>query len=199
METTARGRRSWILVDLIFWHADTFSFTVSVGNPPQNFSVLPATNLQNTWVPIADDCHLLNVTNCGSKRGVWPFSNNPSPGFQSNLSSTWQLIGLYELDQDRFLGYSGNGFSGYDTVGLVSNNVSWTLQIKHQAVTAYASPSFWLGQMGLAKKGMNYGLEKRPESFLTNLKTEKMIPSLSFGYTAGASYSTCVINLPYYS
>lgn len=96
---------------------------------------------------------------------------------------------MYELSQDKFLGYSGNGFSGYDTVGLMSNNVSWAIQIKQQAVTAYASPSFWIGQIGLAKKGINFGREKWYDGFLTSLKSENIIPSLSFGFTAGASYS----------
>ncbi|KAJ4302663.1 hypothetical protein N0V90_001552 [Kalmusia sp. IMI 367209] len=164
------------------------AFTISVGTPPQNFSVLPATNGQNTWIPIADDCKMLNITDCGSERGVLPFNNSPSPGFQSNFSTTWELIGLYRLGQNNFLGYIGNGVSGYDTVGFVSNNITQTLQIKHQAVTAYATSSFWLGQIGLGKRGMNFRQNERPESFLTNLKDAKIIPSLSYGFTAGASY-----------
>ena len=143
------------------------------GTPLQSFEVLPATNGPNTWVPIADDCERLNISGCSLKRGLLPFNNSPSPGFQSNYSTTWELIGLYQLGQDVFLGYTSNGASDYDTVGLVSNNTSQMLQIDHQVVTAYANPSFWLGQIGLGKRGLYFRQNARPESFLTNLETPK--------------------------
>ncbi|KAF1976707.1 acid protease [Bimuria novae-zelandiae CBS 107.79] len=164
------------------------TFTIAVGNPPQEFAVLPATNVANTWVPIADDCKALNISDCGSKRGVYPFNNTISPGFQSNFSSTWENIGLFELGQNAFLGFSGNGAFGYDTVGLVRGDASQTVQIDHQPVTAYASPDFWLGEIGLGNRGMNLGQHDHPASFLTNLKEAGGIPSRSFGYTAGAPY-----------
>jgi hypothetical protein len=164
------------------------SFTIHVGTPPQNFSVLPNTNGQNTWVPIADDCLALNITNCGQLRGVLPFNNANSPGFQNNLSDTWELIGLFQNGQNKQLGFTGNGLSGYDTVGFITDNVTAVTEIEHQAVTAFASSNIWLGQIGLSRRGMNFRQDERPESFLTNLRNLGMIPSLSFGYTAGASY-----------
>ncbi|KAF2469283.1 acid protease, partial [Lindgomyces ingoldianus] len=163
-------------------------FVIQVGTPAQNFSVLPATNGQNTWVPIADDCQNLNTTNCGASRGVFPFHNAQSPGFQTNLSLTWKPIGLFELGQNSNLGFTGNGLSGYDIVGFVSDNDSSATYIDQQPVTAYATPNFWLGQMGLSIRRMNFRQDEHPNSFLTNLRDRGVIPSLSFGYTAGAPY-----------
>lgn len=168
-------------------------FTLAVGNPQQQFAVLPATNIPNIWVPIADDCRALNLTDCGSKRGVSPFNNADSPGFQNNLSSTWDSIGTFKLGQDAFLGYTGNGAFGYDTVSLIRGDASQTVTNNDTAVTAYASPNFWLGQLGLGNRAMNLGPDDQPSSFLTNLKKNGTIPSLSYAYTAGAPYRSTKI------
>lgn len=141
------------------------SFTVYVSTPPQNFSVLPATNASNILVPIADDCLALNISNCRDLHGVLPYDNAASPGFQSNLPTIWELLGLYQLGQNRNLGFSGNGLSAHDTVGFIGDNVTANIGIKHKPVTAFASPNIWLGELGLLKKGMNFRQDERPESF----------------------------------
>lgn len=150
--------------------------------------MLPATNGQNIYVPVVDECRALNISNCGPRRGIFPFHNSASLGFQSNYSSTWKTIGLYELDQNTFLGFSGTGLFGYDTISLPETR----LQSNNQVVTAYANPEFWVGQIGLSTRMMNFRPSEQPESFLTSLKAEKAIPSLSFGYTAGAYYSKLI-------
>ncbi|ORY18322.1 aspartic peptidase domain-containing protein [Clohesyomyces aquaticus] len=170
-----------------------FRFIVSIGTPGQNFSVLPATNGQNIWVPIADDCEHLNTTDCGTSRGVPSFQNLRSPGFQSNLSSTWETIGLYEPGQDRNLGFTGNWLSGFDSVAFTSQMNKSLVSIDKQPVTAYATPNFWLGQIGLSIRRMNFREDEHPNSFLTSLKDAGVIPSLSFGYTAGAPYTSTKI------
>ena len=164
------------------------SFTIAIGNPSQEFAVLPATNVANTWIPIADDCLALNLTDCGSKRGVHPFNSTLSPGFQSNFSSTWEKIGTYELGQNDFLGLDGNGIFGNDTVAFTRGGDGQKIQIDHQVVTAYASPDIWLGEIGLGNRAIDLGQNAQSASFLTNLKGNKSIPSLSYGYTAGAPY-----------
>lgn len=150
--------------------------------------MLPATNAPNIWVPIADDCKALNVSDCGTRRGVRPFNNAISPGFQVNSSSSWDNIGTFELGQNDFLGFTGNGGFGYDTVGLIRGDSSETITNNDTAVTAYASPEFWLGEIGLSNRPMDLGQDDKPSSFLSNLKKAGNIPSLSFGYTAGAPY-----------
>lgn len=137
---------------------------------------------------MADDCQRINRTDCGESRGISPFGNRASPGFQSNVSSTWDLIGLYEIGVNRKLGYTGNGISGYDTVGFGKTSTSDAQFLQKQVLTAYATPDLWIGQLGLGTQEVTFRQNERVNSTLLNLKNNGIIPSLSFGYTAGASY-----------
>lgn len=85
------------------------------------------------------------------------------------------------------LGLTGNGAFGYDTMGTSSGGAVDTPTLNRQAVSAYASPDFWLGMLGLSQFAMNMS-EASPYSFLSSLKEEGFIPSLSYGYQAGAAY-----------
>ncbi|KAI4605557.1 hypothetical protein J4E83_010550 [Alternaria metachromatica] len=160
------------------------TFLVHVGSPPQTFNVLPATQAANIWLPIADECMRLQngSASCGNSRGVTPFQQRPSPGFQANMSSTWKTIGLYELGMGRIHEINGNGLQGFDSVEL--NDFT----MEGQAITAYASPGFWIGQMGLSPLPLNFSETISSPSLMSALKDEGHIPSLSYGYQAGASY-----------
>ncbi|KAI8938693.1 hypothetical protein NX059_004559 [Plenodomus lindquistii] len=158
--------------------------SVAVGTPPQYFEVLPALQSQNLWIPIADECSRLQngSSTCGTSRGVLPFAQRPSPGFQSIASSSWETIGLYELGPGRNWGITGNGLTGFDDVHL--NNAT----LEHVPVTAYAAPGFWIGQIGLLPLPQQFSDENRLPSLLETLKQEGHIPSLSYGYQVGAAY-----------
>jgi hypothetical protein len=164
--------------------ADNDSFLVQVGTPSQTFNVLPATQAANVWLPIAEECmRLQNVSaSCGSSRGAAPFQQRSSPGFQANMSSTWKAIGLYELGMERVHGTNGNGLNGLDSVGLDN------FTTEGLAVTAYASPGFWVGQMGLSRLPVSFSETINSPSLLSALKNEGHIPSLAYGYQAGAAY-----------
>ncbi|KAH6851715.1 aspartic peptidase domain-containing protein [Alternaria alternata] len=160
------------------------TFQVRVGTPPQTFEVLPATQAQNVWLPISDECTRLQggSDSCGDSRGATPFQQSPSPGFETNMSSSWNAIGLYELGLGRNHGITGNGFHGFDRVGLDN------FTIHHLAVIAYASPGFWIGQMGLSPLPLNFSETISSPSLISALKEEGHIPSLTYGYQAGAVY-----------
>lgn len=163
-------------------------FIVRVGTPEQYFSVLPSTANQQTWVPIPEGCdssRVGNFSNCGDSRGVWPFENENSEGFQSNQSSTWETIGIYELYLEEHLGIDGNGLFGYDSVGLGASGTA----VEKQVVAGIATSNFWLGSLGLGANYTNFSDEEQPSSLLRTLKDSGSIPSLSYGYTAGAPYS----------
>ncbi|CAI6335884.1 unnamed protein product [Periconia digitata] len=163
-------------------------FVVQVGTPPQNFTVLPATSGQHTYVPSADDCQRTNLTDCGSSRGVSPFANQPSPGFQTNASSTWDLIGIYELGINSRLGYSGGAVSGYETLNFGTEVPNGRQPSDKQVVTSYVSQDLWIGTLGLGYAQMTFRANERVNSTLVSMQQENLIPSQSFGYTAGASY-----------
>ncbi|RDW59437.1 hypothetical protein BP6252_12524 [Coleophoma cylindrospora] len=164
------------------------TFVITVGTPAQVFHVLITTAGQETWVPVPEGCLSTDPSDCGALRGALPFDNVPSNGFDVNASSTWEAINLYELGLDSDLNYTGNGEYGFDTVGMQVPN-SGGLNLTHQVVAGIATKDFYLGIFPLGPKPTNFTNFDNPQpSYLWTLKNQSYIPSLSWGYTAGAKY-----------
>lgn len=169
------------------------TFSVDVGTPPQTFRVFPSTIGEETWVPIPAGCSgiVANVSNCGDLRGVDTFNGIASQGFQQNASSSWKTIGIYELTLEQDLsGSSDAGLYGLDTIALITANGVSGPSLSGQTVAGIATADFWLGSLGLGTRPGNFsvlGNETVP-SLLSSMKTQGAIPSLSYGYTAGAVY-----------
>jgi hypothetical protein len=70
------------------------TFVLCVGTPEQIFRVLISTASQETWAPVSDDCIQSDPSDCETRRGVLPFQNQPSSGFQVNK------VGYHSLDRD---------------------------------------------------------------------------------------------------
>jgi hypothetical protein len=164
------------------------TFIVQVGTPPQDFRVLPSILEQAAWVPHPQGCTPDDPTDCPYDRGVLPFDGTNNTGFQANESSSWDLIGLYELSSyGEQMGYPGNGQFGFDNIAL--SNASDSLELPHQVVAAIADKSFYLGQFGLGPKPSNFTTFNDPiPNYMANLVSADKIPSMSFAYTAGAHY-----------
>jgi hypothetical protein len=76
-----------------------------------------------------------------------------------------------------------------DTVGLQLNNSGGT-ELEKQVVAGISTTDFYLGMFGLGPRSNNFATSDYPvPSFMQSMKDQKKIPSLSYGYTAGASYS----------
>ncbi|KUJ14497.1 acid protease [Mollisia scopiformis] len=176
-----------------FWEGNdgTWStFIVRIGTPPQTFRVLPSTVGIQTWVPAPEDCALLNknVEDCSNLRGVQLFENGWTGGFMVNESSSWDSIGLFQLGLENSLNYTGNGRYGFETIGLEIQN-SGGLTLQHQVVAGTEGLDFMLGIFGLGPLPTNFSDFNEPQpSYMYSLKNQSLIPSLSFGYTAGAPY-----------
>lgn len=162
------------------------SFYIRVGEPEQKFRIFPATNSQETWIPLPDGCISSDPPDCAARRGVELFQSKKSTGFQTNESSTWTSMGLYDLAIENKLDFSGNALYGLDTVGLGLSNPG-SLSLSGQVVGGIATKDFYLGIFGLGLKPANFTDTPIP-SYMRNLKDRNLIPSLSFGYTAGAYY-----------
>ncbi|KAL9119079.1 MAG: hypothetical protein Q9187_004365 [Circinaria calcarea] len=107
-----------------------------------------------------------------------------------NKSATWQDQGLFQLPlySGRYLGYSGNADYGFDNVTLGWPG-SGGPTLNHQVVTGFVSNDFYIGNLGLSPYPVNVTNFTSPfPSMLTTLRDDNRIPSLSYGYTAGASY-----------
>ncbi|KAK5110652.1 hypothetical protein LTR62_005692 [Meristemomyces frigidus] len=167
------------------------TFTIGVGTPPQNFRILPSTAGQETWLPNPQGCTTADPSNsgyCGYLRGSLPYNGVNSSGFANNDSSSWSLIGLYTLDaQEADLGYTGNGLYGFDTVAL--NGTSEAMDLSRQVVASVPDLDYWLGYFGLGPKPINFTTFNAPlPNYMSTLISSNRLPSLSWGYTAGAYY-----------
>ncbi|KAK3174713.1 hypothetical protein OEA41_001959 [Lepraria neglecta] len=164
------------------------TFIIQVGAPPQIFRILPATNGDETWVPIAAGCNQTGgPSDCGNLRGANAFQVALSQGFNKNSPSTWVDNGAYNLLMEDNLDLdnnSANGDYGFDTVEL--GNSPGGLSLEHQVVAGVATNTFWLGVFGLGPKPANFTAPV--PSSMKNLADQSLIPSLLFGYTAGVKY-----------
>ena len=106
-------------------------------------------------------------------------------GFQQSQSSTWAKFGTYQLPTESYLGITSNGQYGLDSIGL-GMEAATGLTTNQNVIAGILTEPFYLGQVGL--KPSNTTLVNGTASFLAQLKNKKLIPSLSYGYTAGAIY-----------
>lgn len=106
-------------------------------------------------------------------------------GFQANQSSTWLDLGTHDASMANLLNVSSDGQYGVDTVGLGVDESGPTVD-KDVVVGVLAEP-FYIGAFGL-KPSDSTGMINGTPSFMTQLKQLNSIPSLSYGYTAGAFY-----------
>lgn len=172
------------------------TFYINVGEPGQNFRVLPSTSGSVTWVPLAEGCSSDDPDDCPDRRGVETFAGAKSQGYDASKSSTSKLLGLYQIR----LGSAGpNATYGeryenssaryeYDTIGLGQAS-DQSLQLNPEIVAGVVNKDFFLGGFGLSLNANDFGAGALP-TFLSLLpnSTFRPIPSLSYGYTAGASY-----------
>jgi len=157
------------------------TFAVRVGDPPQFSRVLISTTSQQTWV--------VDPRGCPSNDTRTPSCTNSRGGvFSSNKSSTWAEEGIYYLGIEKTLELSGMGRYGYDQMALGYLGQGGPL-LKHQVIGAIATEDFWFGHFGLHPKTTNFtSLLDNIPSFMSTLRTQNLIPSVSWGYTQGALY-----------
>ena len=155
------------------------TFTFRIGNPAQTVRLLPSTASQQTLVVIPAGCPPGFMADCETSRG-WQFDKNQS--------TTWGEKGIYNLRPEQNLLSTGSGDFGFDSIG-VNGQGQGGPTLEHQLIGGFAGAAFFLGIFGLNPRATNYSNFNDPvPSFITNLKTNGSIPSLSFGYTAGARY-----------
>ena len=159
--------------DFVGYDGSWSPISIRVGSPEQWLSVYPSTVSQETWVIGPDGCD--GTTTCESIRGGI---------FYSNASNTFEDYGFYELGSNPSLGDSQYGYYGLDTIALDD-----TISEREQIIAVINSTDLLLGQLGLGvqQTRLNSSLNILP--FLSSLvQNDSVIPSHSYGYTAGAAY-----------
>ena len=164
---------------------DWSSFWLRVGNPGQSVRVLPSTAGQATWVVAPGGClpgeaGKLEIISCSDSRGEL---------FDASKSTSWNSTGNYTMGLEMNLGYNDTATFGLDTVALGASEAIGGPSLDSQVVAAYANDDYYIGMFGLSSQPTNFSLlANSTPSFLTTLKAMNIIPSLSWGYTAGARY-----------
>ena len=131
------------------------------------------------WPILPQGCTATDPIDCPSKRGDL---------FLTNESTTWRDQGLYTLEFEKNLGFVDNGDFGNDTLtlGLPGTGAP---ALKSQAIAGIATKDFYVGLWGLGPRPTNLTSLNNPHpSLMTNLKENGLVPSISYGYTAGAQY-----------
>ena len=109
--------------------------------------------------------------------------------FNLNQSSSRNDLGIGTLALELNLGRNDSGSYGLDTVALGLSNATSGPTVASQIVIGIETNRYRIGMFGLSQQPINItNLAEPHASFLTTLKTQNLIPSLSWGYTAGASY-----------
>ncbi|KAI1815446.1 acid protease [Poronia punctata] len=164
------------------------TFDLRVGSDEQDVRVTVSTASPQTFVVLSDggcsDSTFEKVPdNCAVSRGKL---------FNPEDSSSWTKVGKYGINADGVgleanLGYYQEAEFGLETLGLGLTGP----RLKNQTVAGVTSADhFYLGAFGLNSQPVNFtsiGNYSAP-SFLTTLKDQGHIPSLSWSYTAGAKY-----------
>ena len=132
------------------------------------------------WVVLSQGCTTTDSSDCPSNRGGI---------FNPNQSSTWQDQGLYSLVSGEELGIRANGDFGFDTVTVGLPGSAMTAKVEHQIVAGIAAKDFYLANWGIRPASTNLTNLNNPiPSLMDSMRTQGVIPSLSWGYTAGAYY-----------
>lgn len=87
------------------------------------------------------------------------------------------------LGLDPQLGFNGDGMYGFDNISL-SDNIS----VPSQVVGVINTTDYWLGLFGLGVEPTNFTSNDKPTFLDSMVEIMSLIPSHSYGYTAGAYY-----------
>jgi hypothetical protein len=168
------------------------TFSLLVGEPAANVRVHVSTASQQIWVVNRQAC-VQNITDGTGKIVEYnqldtDCEDSRGRLYNQTFSQTWHSKGYYRLWLEKWLDLKGNGLFGWDSVGLGQAGEQGP-RLQSTIIGTLVTPNFWMGHLGLHPKPTNFSAFEDPvPSFMTGLFTQGSIPSLSFGYTAGARY-----------
>ncbi|KAL8950015.1 MAG: hypothetical protein Q9222_003924 [Ikaeria aurantiellina] len=155
------------------------SFDLRVGTPEQAVRVLPSTAASATWIVRAGGCDPPSL-DCTNARGGL---------FNESTSSTWNDLGHFTLALEQNLGHNESGAFGLDTLSIGLSNATGGPTLNSQIIAGIETQHWYTGMFGLQQQPMNLSDFDHPQqSFLSSLRSQNLIPSLSWAYTAGAHY-----------
>lgn len=157
------------------------SFVIQIGTPAQTVKVLISTACYQTWVVLPQGCTPTDPSNCESSRGEIFHPDQSGTWAKNNLTAN----GTFSFGLESNLGYSSNAEYGYDSLTLGWKGSRGT-PLQHQVVAGIATKDFYMGLFGVNPRPSNFtNFDEPVSSFMSNLKNQSMIPSLTYAYTSG--------------
>lgn len=155
-----------------------------MGTPPTPLRLLASTEIPETWVVVSPGCQDAAL-NCSDARGGI---------FDYDVSRTWLYKSgdfnhsLFKISAEVNLQIDVTALYGFDTVQIGSPGKG-NATVDHQVVAGIAEQDFYLGSLGLHSRNVVFQADQQGQpSFISHLNSSQKIPSLSYGFTAGASY-----------
>lgn len=157
-------------------------FVVKVGTPPTPLKLLASTEIPEILVVVSLGCQNA-PSNCSDARGgTFGLEDSRTWSNKSGANSIFKLSAEANLQLDI------NALYGFDTVQIGSPGKS-NATVDHQVVAGIVAPDLYLGSLGLHNRIVVFQDDQLSQpSFISLLNSNKQIPSLSYGFTAGASY-----------
>ncbi|KAK5710297.1 hypothetical protein LTR17_019003 [Elasticomyces elasticus] len=166
------------------------TFNIALGTPAQSVRLLPGTSNNQIWTILpagcAEDNANLTLSACDITRG------NTFHRFHSSTWSTQELATNKSITliapEEIALGLQHAGNYGFDavTLGLLG---SGSPALQNQTIAGIWTVDFWLGNLGLSADPLYITSSvDAVASVLGTLHNLSLVPSMSWGYTAGAFY-----------
>ena len=160
------------------------SFALQVGTPPQTVKVLISTASDQTWVVLPQGCMSKDPSNCETSRGGVFSPDQSDTWLQNDISPN----GTFSTGLESNLGYFSNVKYGFDTVTLGWRG-SGGPSLQNQVVAGIATKDFYLGLFGINPRPSNFtNFDITFPSFISGLKNNFLISSVSYAYTSGNQY-----------
>ncbi|KAI0484711.1 acid protease [Xylariaceae sp. FL0804] len=147
-----------------------------VGESTQSIDVTVSTSLSEIWV--VDDGGCGTSALCIQARGGV---------FNTSASSTWEPLGPWQLGLS-YLGLGGDGDYGMDTVAAYSTADRGRVSLEKQIIAAINDTDYYNGFFGLGVTAGSFGGVVVSSPISSLVEQGGIIPSHSYGYTAGAYY-----------
>lgn len=183
------------------WSTFTINIAGDGEGQGQNFHVLVSTSSPMALVPA--QTWWCTSDECAKSRGIMgSIKGQQALGF-SDQTGEWKSEGLYTLPLADAYWFSQslllpnrnatwNGEWGTTTVGLGQASKQ-SNTISDQLIAIHYTEDLFLGSLGLSVGKVGFGSAQKP-TFLSALASHTdIIPSLSYGFTAGASYRKYVL------
>ena len=156
-------------------------FIIGIGTPAQYVKVLISTTATTPNAVAPQACNSSLPATCPDHRGGI---------FNQNQSSTWKNDAIYSLSVELELGSTATGQFGFDGIQLgLPGSQGGSISLPQQLMAGIVSNNYFIANWGLRPHETNLtSMNNRFPSVIQNLKTQNKIPSLSWGYTAGAYY-----------